>query len=176
MLILLLQLQTGFAQSTTRKETGKTPVAQDEESYSNAIGLRAGETSGITFKHFFNASDNAVEAIVGFWPYDLKLTALYEHYVSTNTKGLRWYYGGGGHVVAGYGRTGYYPYSDVRFYSYRYSYPGFGIGIDGIIGAEYKIPKIPFAVSLDVKPFIEINNTPDIFMAFDPGFGIKYTF
>jgi len=144
-------------------------------SYNNAIGIRVGETSGLTFKHYF-ASSNAVEGIVSFWPNSLGITGLYEQYVSTNITGLNWYFGGGGHINMGYMRSMDRAYSESRYYAYRYTYPGVGIGVDGIAGIEYKIPKIPIAFSFDLKPFVEINNSPDIFIALDPGFGAKFTF
>lgn len=165
----LISTQTVNAQSNDRKN----PSTVD---YRNAIGLRIGETSGLTFKHFFSNS-SAFEGIVGAWPYSLGITALYENYISSGVNGLNFYFGGGGHLNTGYGRPGYYVYNngDNRYY-YRSRYPGFGIGIDGIIGAEYKVPKIPFALSLDLKPFVEFNNAPDVFFALDPGLGIKFTF
>ena len=70
----------------------------------------------------------------------------------------------------------YYIYREGRYYAYRADYPGLGIGIDGVAGAEYKLPAIPLALSFDIKPFIEINNSGVIFTTFDPGLGIKLTF
>lgn len=145
-------------------------------SYSNAIGLRAGETSGITVKHF-TGSSTAIEGIIGVWPYAIGLTGLFEKYVPFgNVNGLSWYYGAGAHVNFHTGRI-YYVYREgSRYYAYRYNYPGIGVGIDGILGAEYKIPRAPIAISLDVKPFMEFNNAGMFFTAFDPGLGIKVTF
>jgi hypothetical protein len=142
--------------------------------YRNAIGIRAGQTSGITFKHFFS-SNEAIEAILGLWPNAVGITGLYEKYVpSENVNGFSWYFGGGGHMSFSTKRL-YTVYHEGRYYSYRSTYPGFGIGIDGIVGAEYKIPTAPLAISFDIKPFIEVNGSGVIFTAFDPGLGIKFT-
>ena len=52
----------------------------------------------------------------------------------------------------------------------------YALGLDGIVGLEYKIPEIPFAISLDMKPLIEIDGNGYFYFAFDPGFGLKFTF
>jgi len=164
-LAIILQVNTIMAQLTNKD-------LSQNFSYSSAIGLRVGETSGLTIKHFINGSSHAVEVIVGASPYSVGITGLYEKYVSTGVKGLNWYFGGGAHANMNSPRRVYY-YNENRYYYYR-NYPG--IGIDGILGIEYKLAKIPFAISLDAKPFLEINNSPNIFLALDPGLGIKYTF
>jgi len=167
----------------TKTKTPPVPVTAEtkkveppENSYSTAIGLRAGGTSGLTLKQFF-ATGTAVEGIVGIWPNAISITVLYERYSQVGeVSGLNWYFGGGGHITYGTGRL-YYVYREGnRYYTYRYNYPGFGVGIDLVAGIEYKIPQIPFALNLDIKPFIEMNRAGVLFTAFDPGLGIKITF
>lgn len=174
--------------ATVKKPAAKTesppipPAAETkkieppENSYGTAIGLRAGGTSGLTLKQFF-ATGTAVEGIVGVWPNAISITALYERYAQVGEiNGLNWYFGGGGHITYGTGRL-YYVYREGnRYYTYRYNYPGFGVGIDLVAGIEYKIPQIPFAFNVDIKPFIEMNRAGVLFTAFDPGLGIKITF
>jgi hypothetical protein len=157
-----------YAQGPTNNVQVKDP------DHKNAIGFRAGQTSGLTVKHFFN-SDRAIEGIVGVWPNTLILTGLYECYKPFgDVKGLNWYFGGGGHIAFGSRESYYIYYSDRNRYSaYHYNYPGLGIGIDGIFGTEYRIPQTPIAISLDIKPLIEVNSMGMIFSAFDPGIGFK---
>ncbi len=160
----------------SKKEPVHTLSDNGFEDYRNAIGLRAGQTSGVTFKHFFT-SNNAMEAILGIWPNAVGLTGLYEKYVPFgDVRGLNWYFGFGGHFSVTTGRL-YYVYREGnRYYTYRYNYPGIGIGIDGVAGAEYKIPSVPVAISFDIKPFVEVNSAGVLFTSFDPGLGIKVTF
>jgi len=140
--------------------------------YRNAIGIRAGGTSGITFKHFLNSSD-AIEGILGLWPNAIGITVLYERNVGIQgAPGLHFYYGGGAHFNAATGD--YYAYRDDYWYHYRHD--GIGVGIDGIMGIEYKIPPIPMAISLDLKPFIEASNYGTFYAGFDPSIGIKVAF
>jgi hypothetical protein len=137
--------------------------------YHAAIGIRAGETTGVTFK-FKTGGSSSVELLAGFWSDWLNLTALYEKNVNAfNVNGMNWYYGAGGHVSFA---TGSY-YNDGRRYTRG---DDFALGIDGIVGLEYKIPPIPFALSIDIKPLIEIYRNGDIYAGIDPGIGVKFTF
>jgi hypothetical protein len=169
---LLAQTKPGSAKADTRNTTDYT----EGNPYNNAIGLRAGETSGFIFKHFFGMNQ-AGEGIFSVSPNAVGLTGLYEKYVPfVSIPALNSYYGAVAHATFGTGRL-YYVYREGnRFYNYRSNYPGFGAGLDGVVGAEYKIPRIPFAISFDIKPFVELNNASVIFTAFDPSIGIKVTF
>jgi hypothetical protein len=144
--------------------------------YSNAIGIRAGGTSGLTYKHLMN-SNNGLEFILGFWPQSIGVTGLFEKHVESGLGGLRFYYGGGAHFTVETNRPVYRKFNDNgQEYVYRYGKNGFGIGIDGIVGLEYKIPVIPVALSVDLKPFIETTNYGGIYTAIDPSLGIKFAF
>lgn len=90
-----------------------------------------------------------------------------------NARGLNWYYGAGGHIAAQNGNGAYY-YDNGRHKHYKNG--ALGLGVDGIVGLEYKIPKAPFALSLDVKPYIEVVTKGDVWMSLDPGLGVKVTF
>jgi hypothetical protein len=156
------------------QDNGKVPdLAINSTSYKTAIGLRAGETSGLTIKQFVGSS-TALEGIIGVWSHGISATLLYEKHVPAfDVDGLNWYYGAGGHVAFEAGRRLVY-YRNDRYY--RYNDGNIGLGVDGIIGMEYKIPSIPFAVSLDVKPYIEVISNGRVWTSLDPGLGIKVTF
>jgi hypothetical protein len=140
----------------------------------NHIGLRAGESSGIDFKHLNGT--NAFEFIVSAWPNDLTLFGLFEKYKAINADpGFSFYYGAGPHVAFNtYHRVYYY---DDRYGRWWYhSRGGFGLGIDGIVGLEYAFRQIPLALTVDLKPYIEFNTDHNIYWSPDPGLGIKVTF
>ncbi len=137
--------------------------------YHVALGLRAGETSGATVK-FGIRNSSSIELLAGFWSDWLSLTGLYEKNVPAfNVEGMRWYYGGGAHV-AFVTRT---YYNEGRYYNRGQDY---ALGIDGTVGIEYKIPPIPFAISVDIKPFMEFYRNGDLNLGVDPGIGVKFTF
>jgi hypothetical protein len=117
--------------------------------YTTAIGVRFGFEGGLTVKHFIS-SDRAIEGIFSRgWNYPgFRLTGLYEiHAGAFDVDGLSWFYGIGGHIGNG-------KYRKDRWGNYNHE--GTVIGIDGIIGMEYRIQEIPFSVSLDLKPAIDI--------------------
>lgn len=151
--------------------TGSTAaVSQSFDSdYKYALGLRAGGPSGITFK-INTQNSNSVEFIAGFWYDFINITALFEKNAPAfDVDGMRWYFGGGGHISFFTSEI-----NDDRWYYRRGE--GYALGIDGIVGLEYKIPPIPFAVSLDLKPFIEVDRAGEVHLGIDPGLGIKFTF
>jgi hypothetical protein len=157
----------GFGQKTkaTYERTGE---------YKNAFGVRAGGTSGLTYKHIFDTG-NAIEGIIGIWPNAYGLTGLFSKHVSTTVEGLKWYYGGGAHITNEIDRTTYYDRATDSYY-YRNRDIGFGIGVDGVVGLDYKIPVVPLAVSIDVKPFVQFNNNRSAIFDLDPGLGLKLAF
>ncbi|MFY0599146.1 MAG: hypothetical protein JXR03_05710 [Cyclobacteriaceae bacterium] len=151
------------------KKNGSSLLAIQRATYSTAIGVRGIGTSGLTIKHF-TKSTTAIEGIVGFWPDAFSATLLLEKHVQAFEEvGLHWFYGFGGHLAAKSNVGG------ERF-AYRERNGDFGLGVDGIFGIEYKISDIPIAISLDVKPFIEVESSGNVFFAFDPGLGIKVVF
>lgn len=172
-----LLLIAAFAAFSYNEANAQGP-AINSANYHTAIGLRAGGTSGLTIKHFV-ANGNAIEGIIGAWPNAFSITGLYEwHVPQAGAPGLKWYYGIGAHAAVY--RDTYYYYREGNngrpYRYYRYVGNGTGLGIDGILGLEYKIPPIPFAISLDIKPYVEFNTNNAIYTAFDPGLGIKFTF
>ena len=142
--------------------------------YNNAFGIRAGVTSGFTYKHI-NSNNNAVEVIGGISPYAFSLTGLYERYVPSGLNGFNFYFGGGGHLANSYS---YARYRDEmgRNYYYRTYSNGPAIGVDGILGIEYKIPRAPVAFSFDLKPNVEFVPGYAAYGSMDPGLGIKVAF
>lgn len=149
------------------------PMAVNSSTYRTAVGLRAGETSGLTIKHFFN-NQSAVEGILGVWNRGFSATILFErHQQAFDVPGLNWYYGIGGH--AAFVGDRYIWYRDGRRYAV-YGDERLGLGLDGIAGMEFKIPKAPFAVSFDLKPYVEVVSNGNVWFSVDPGLGIKLTF
>lgn len=159
-------------QTDSSKNQSLNITSSPSNTYRTAIGLRAGGTSGITFKRL-TENNNAYKGLLGIWHDGFSVTLLGEKYVNANVPGLNWYYGLGGHLAVETRESFYRGYED----SYRdFRRDDIGLGIDGIIGIEYKIPPIPFAISLDFKPFVEISTEGNTFIALDPGLGIKVAF
>ena len=87
-----------------------------------------------------------------------------------NVPELKFYYGAGVHI----GAIGSGVYQKYGGNDEVYNSGHILLGIDGVIGLEYIIPKSPIAVSLDLNPRVELATGP--FLDLAPGLGIKYTF
>jgi hypothetical protein len=126
--------------------------------YKTALGVKVWDGAGISLKHFFDK--NAGELIGYFWNRGFRLTGLYEIHGDINgAEGLRWYVGPGAHL---------------GFYNSKYG-GGSVIGIDGVIGLDYKFNGAPINVSLDWQPSFEFGDGSG-FIGSWGGLGIRYTF
>ena len=146
--------------------------------YKTGIGLRGGYyAAGLSIKHFMK-SDAAVEGILGTGSNrrGLMLTLLYEkHGTAFQARGLKWFYGLGGHVGNYRGRYYYLIDKKGRYYYDYYNRDVIAIGVDGILGLEYKFDEIPFTITLDFKPFAEAA-PGGIYGYGDAGVTVRYAF
>jgi hypothetical protein len=79
------------------------------------------------------------------------VTGLYEiHNRAFDTDRLNWYYGVGGHL-------GFWDGKYYRDYNNDLNYTI--VGIDGILGLEYNFNDIPFNISIDWKPAINLTGS-----------------
>lgn len=124
------------------------PNKTKAQDYNTGIGLRGGLSYGLTVKHFIG--DNAaLEGIFASRWKGMNITGLYEiHHWLGDVEGLRWYYGGGGHIGFWRGYNNHPWFKEDRSYTV--------IGVDGILGIEYNFSEIPLNLSLDWKPAFNI--------------------
>lgn len=128
--------------------------------YKTALGVKF-YPGAITLKHFIN-DKVALEGLGYFYNNGTRITGLYEfHFDIAEPTGLKWYVGPGAHV---------------GFYSSKYG-GGTSIGIDGVLGLDYKIKTAPINLSLDWQPSFEFGNTfGNGFGGSWGGFAIRYVF
>lgn len=152
-LATLLMINFSFAQSKTLHST----------SYKTALGVKVWDGGGITLKHFLSG-DKAGELIGYFWNRGFRLTGLYEiHGNVAGAEGLKWYVGPGAHL-------GFYDY-----FKDNNHIDGTYIGIDGVLGLDFKFKNAPINLSLDWQPSFEFGN----YLGFAGNWGglaIRYTF
>ena len=128
-------------------------------SYTNAIGIKALDGAGITYKHFMQ-SDQSLEFIGYFWDQGTRITGLYEfNFNISGANGLKWYVGPGLHL---------------GLYNNKHGNGNF-VGIDGVLGLDYKFQSAPINLSLDWQPAFESGDHRG-FVGNWGGFGIRYTF
>lgn len=152
-------------------------VPELSNAQNTGIGLRLGGlNSGLTIKHSGNGTD-AIEGIFSFGYRNFTVTGLYEKYIPIkSTPGLNWFAGAGAHL-------GFYRYGD-RYYIYKRRgnvvyvdethTSRTVVGIDGILGLNYKFKDAPFDISLDIKPFVDFFEFPNGY--FDGGLSFRFVF
>lgn len=128
-------------------------------SYKTALGVKIWNGGGISLKHFFEGN-NAGELIGYFWIQGFRFTGLYEiHGNIEGATGLKWYIGPGAHVGV---------------YNSKYSGNSY-IGIDGVLGLDYKFQGAPINMSLDWQPSFEFGTGRGFYGNWG-GLGIRYAF
>ena len=127
--------------------------------YQTALGVKF-YPGAFSIKHFVN-DNKAVEGLAYFWNRGLRVTGLYEiHFDINDVNGLKWYVGPGAHV---------------GFYNDKNG-GGTSIGLDGVLGLDYKFSEAPINLSIDWQPSFEFgNNYGNGFNGNWGGFAIRYT-
>jgi hypothetical protein len=128
-------------------------------SYRTALGVKVWDGGGISFKHFLSGK-NALELVGYFWNRGTRITGLYEiHGPISGATGLQWYIGPGAHI---------------GFYNTKFGDGSF-IGVDGVLGIDYKFSGAPINISLDWQPSFEFGDNRG-FVGSWGGLGIRFTF
>ncbi len=131
----------------------------NSSSYETALGVKVWDGGGISLKHFFSGN-NAGELIGYFWRQGFRITGLYEIHGDFNgAPGLKWYIGPGAHI---------------GFYNTRNGNGSF-VGIDGVLGLDYKFRGAPINMSIDWQPSFEFGDNRGFYGNWG-GLGIRYTF
>ena len=125
--------------------------------YKTAIGIKF-SPFGATIKSMTDKR-NAVE-ILGYFRDGFRLTLLWEYHGRINENGnFKWYIGGGGH--AGFAN--------------KSAGGGAKLGVDGILGLDYKFLNLPLDVTLDWQPALSIGDN-STFNADYGGIGVRFCF
>lgn len=134
-------------------------------SYRTALGVKFWP-GGLTLKHFIR-DNRALEGIGYFWHHGFRFTGLYEVHGDINgAPGLKWYVGPGAH----FGVYNEHWHRDDHIYEDG----DFSLGLDGVLGLDYKINGAPINLSLDINPYLEIVN--HAYFDVWGGLGIRFTF
>lgn len=133
--------------------------SENSSSYRTALGVKVFDGGGITFKHFLS-DRNALELIAYLWGSGTRITGLYEiHGPINGAPGLRWYIGPGAHIAV-YNKN----HGDVT-----------ALGIDGVLGLDYKFSGAPINMAVDWQPSFEFTNNRG-FVGSWLGLAVRYTF
>jgi len=156
--VLLLLLSALFSIDKSYSQGANGP------SYRTAIGIKF-YPGAFSIKHF-HRDNRALEGLLYFWNYGFRVTGLYEiHGDISDLGGLKWYIGPGAHIGVWNNR-----WKDA--YPTRES--GVAIGVDGVLGLDYKINGAPINLSLDWQPSFTFSGY-SYFEGGWGGLGIRYT-
>ena len=146
---------------TTACYSQESTITTGAPQYQSAIGAKISGGVAVTYKQFV-ANTKALEAEAMFFSEGIRLVGLYEFhfYNIPGVDGLSWYVGPGAHV-------GFYRPRDKSFNTAA------DIGIDGVIGLDYKIKNIPINLSLDWQPSISLVGNAGLMPQFG-GLAIRY--
>ncbi len=134
--------------------------------YKNALGVRVGDYTGVTFKTFIQ-DQKALDLILSFKSNSayssVRFTGLYEVHnpIDFEYGSLRWYYGGGASIG-----SKDYKYTDNN---------DFILSADGVLGLDYHFSDAPINLSLDWKPALQFAPDAD-FKAGQFGLSVRVTF
>lgn len=150
------------------------------QQYDRSAGIRLGGSSGLTFKKFI-VDEQSIEAIISNRRSGIQLTILHlihqPMHVSFN-ENFYFYYGVGGHVgseeYSGIDKE----LSNADPTEFNYIEKNYlTMGIDGMIGIEYRMLSVPITLSLDLKPYLNYIDMRKIKADFwDASIAIKYVF
>jgi len=135
--------------------------------YDYAIGLRSGPYTNLSIKKSLNAY-SAAEGIISFRPRGFKATGLMEQQRTIwGDDQLVAYYGFGGHLGLWEGSG--------NFDAFGYDHASYSLGLDAIAGLEYNFRNLPFQISFDYKPELNLLSNQGFF--FTPSaFTVRYLF
>lgn len=124
--------------------------------YEHALGIRAGYSSGISYKGFFRYSMNALGIEACYNRYGLNISLLYEYHLEP-FRTDRWLVYAGGGIFGGE--------REQQFSS----------GVVAVGGIEYVLRDLPLTFSLDWKPQLAVYRVLAPEWA-DVGLSIRYRF
>ena len=127
-------------------------VVASAQPYENAVGIRAGYSSGLNYKHITN-DDLVIEAKGLYNRHGFQFTGLLAYQFSPYDKKRLFYYAGGGIFGGNWEEEA-------------------AVGAALVIGSEYVFRDVPLAIGLEWKPMLNIFKTylkPDgeIYLAHD---------
>lgn len=141
-----------------------------------AVGLRGGYTHGVIFRQYLSDNSGYLGIASGF-NHEVKFTLIKEVY---SKKDLAFF--NNVTVVKGFGgHVGINEADNFSIFGQTYKTKNKSVspvlGIDGLIGAEYKIAGLPIILGLDYKPYFEFSTIKYFnIQIWDVGFYVMYTF
>lgn len=135
-----------------------------QSNYNKALGVKFPVGVSVTYKKFVSDTRN-IEGMITIGNKGYRMTGLYEFnfYSFRNVENLSWFVGPGVHL-------GFWKDAYKSDYSSKAD-----LGIDGIIGLDYKLKNFPLNFSVDWQPSITLAGSAGVTPAYG-GVAVRYTF
>jgi hypothetical protein len=164
LILLLLVVNSVFSQEYTLDKPKKLNETYSSP-YNKAIGVKM-YPSAISYKQF-TKQNKAFEALGYFTLDGFRASVLFEKYSPIgDIENLSWYVGYGGHLGL---------WSEEWKKSNPNHKAGIALGVDGILGIDYKIKTAPLNLSIDWQPSFNFVGS-SYFESGWAGIGVRYTF
>ena len=163
--ILIAFTNLSFSQDFTPDTAVNRQVHLYATPYKKAIGVKM-YPSAISYKVFVKT--NAAFEYLGYVSLEgFRATALYEKYMPIDgNENLTWYVGYGGHLGL---------WSEEWKKNNPNHNAGIALGVDGILGLDYKVKNAPLNLSVDWQPSFNFVGA-SYFESGWAGLGVRYTF
>ena len=163
--ILIAFTNLSFSQDFTPDTAVNRQVHLYATPYKKAIGVKM-YPSAISYKVFVKT--NAAFEYLGYVSLDgFRATALYEKYMPIDgNENLTWYVGYGGHLGL---------WSEEWKKNNPNHNAGIALGVDGLLGLDYKVKNAPLNLSVDWQPSFNFVGA-SYFESGWAGLGVRYTF
>jgi hypothetical protein len=146
------------------------------QNYTRDAGVRVGDFFSATYRQHIE-DDLAAEGIMFIGRHGMTITVMKVHFqpaLGNISENLYFQYGYGAHL--GFRYTDHYKVLNRTYQLEDYRFTPL-LGIDGLIGLEYRFSEFPFLLSVDFRPYFEYS-TIQVFSIYlqSAGISIKYRF
>jgi hypothetical protein len=151
-------------------------ITAGAQNYTRDAGIRVGDYFSATYRMFIE-EDQAFEGMFFIGRHGATFTILKEQFIPALgqiSENLRFEFGYGAHV--GFRYTDHYKVLNRTYDLGDYRMSPL-LGIDGLVGIEYRFPDLPVVMSIDIKPYFEYSTIQifDLYLQ-SIGISIKYRF
>ena len=148
--------------------------------FQHSAGLRLGGTSGLTYKTFMN-DNQGIQFLLSGRESGVQATITYQFYKPLNIGKYDTffiYYGPGGHAgIESHSKQVLVTNEPYPPYSYYEEKSQFVMGVDAIVGIEYRLIPVPLVIGFDIKPYLNYIGMRELkFRFWDVALTVKYAF
>jgi hypothetical protein len=144
------------------------------QNYTRDAGLRLGDSFTATVRQRLHDKE-AIEGLLYIGRGGMTITVMKEYFVPAFSKisaNLFLMYGFGAHI--GFRNMDHYEVLNRTYLLDEWRFTPL-LGVDGLVGVEYRFPEFPVLISMDMRPYFEYSTT-QIFSIYMKSIGISFKY